>query len=279
MSSAASERLETLFDSLWEAYAAITPAAARIHALLHARGESFRNDHVAFRTFDLAPLGLERLAAPFLALGYTPTGRYDFEVKKLHARSYSHPSGRFPRVFISELRTGEFPPVVREIAETLLEQVDPRALASDEAALTWAPTWPAPTLENYERLLEHSEYAAWLAAFGIRANHFTVHANDLRSVAELAELVELLRAAGERLNAEPSPIQGSAAERLEQCSTLADRVEWSFADGERASIPSCYYEFAWRHADAEGKLFDGFVTQSADKIFESTDVGAQTRRS
>ncbi len=37
-------------------------------------------------------------------------------------------------------------------------------------------------------------------------------------------------------------------------------------------IPSCYYEFALRHPDpATGRLFPGFVTPSADRIFESTD--------
>ena len=36
------------------------------------------------------------------------------------------------------------------------------------------------------------------------------------------------------------------------------------------SIPCCYYEFAKRYTQADGKLFRGFVAQSADKIFEST---------
>jgi hypothetical protein len=36
-------------------------------------------------------------------------------------------------------------------------------------------------------------------------------------------------------------------------------------------IPACYYEFAKRYPDADGKLYSGFIAKSADKIFESTD--------
>jgi hypothetical protein len=36
-------------------------------------------------------------------------------------------------------------------------------------------------------------------------------------------------------------------------------------------IPGCYYEFAKRYPDADGKLYSGFIAKSADKIFESTD--------
>ena len=43
-----------------------------------------------------------------------------------------------------------------------------------------------------------------------------------------------------------------------------------FAGGERHVIPTCYYEFALRHRDADGRLYEGFVAKSADRIFEST---------
>jgi hypothetical protein len=46
--------------------------------------------------------------------------------------------------------------------------------------------------------------------------------------------------------------------------------EYEFAEGA-FGIPSCYYEFAQRFPMPDGKLFNGFVTRSANKIFESTD--------
>jgi hypothetical protein len=45
-----------------------------------------------------------------------------------------------------------------------------------------------------------------------------------------------------------------------------------FANGERHVIPTCYYEFARRYPDADGKIYEGFVAASADKIFESTNA-------
>jgi hypothetical protein len=43
-----------------------------------------------------------------------------------------------------------------------------------------------------------------------------------------------------------------------------------FSDGTY-EIPACYYEFAHRFK-VNGVLYNGFVEQSADKIFESTNV-------
>ena len=59
---------------------------------------------------------------------------------------------------------------------------------------------------------------------------------------------------------------------LEQGSTLADRAEFTFAGGQVEEIPTCYYEFAKRYRTSDGRLYQGFVAASADKIFESTNV-------
>ena len=52
----------------------------------------------------------------------------------------------------------------------------------------------------------------------------------------------------------------------------ADRMPVEFANGVVEEIPTCYYEFALRYPDAEGKPYQGFVAASADKIFESTNA-------
>jgi hypothetical protein len=59
---------------------------------------------------------------------------------------------------------------------------------------------------------------------------------------------------------------------LEQSSTLAYNKEIDFSEGNY-TVPACYYEFAKRYKKSDGKIFKGFVTGSADKIFESTDKG------
>lgn len=52
---------------------------------------------------------------------------------------------------------------------------------------------------------------------------------------------------------------------------MSGLTEVNFSDGKK-QIPSCYYEFAKRYKDSDGKLYQGFVAKSADKIFESTNT-------
>lgn len=113
---------DEIFDFFWRDYCETTPDAKRVRALLEARGEGVANDHVALRTFNLAPIDLDSLAAPFLALGYRESGRYSFEEKQLDARAYSLPGQ--PRVFISALRTGRFSAALQQAARALAAQVD-----------------------------------------------------------------------------------------------------------------------------------------------------------
>jgi hypothetical protein len=259
--------LEELFAVLWDGYAAVTPDAPRIHALLAARGEQVRNDHVAFRTFDVAPVGVEALAAPLLARGYEESGEYRFEEKKLRAKSYRHASGRHPHAFISELRCAEFSPWLQDFARACAARV-PAALAGTLDLLAAGAVWGAVAYRDYERLRGESEYAAWLAAFGFRANHFTVAlGTDIRA------FNAWLKEQGFVLNASGGEVKGTPAELLEQSSTLAREVEWEFAGGEVRRIPSCYYEFARRYTDpATGRAYEGFVPASADRLFESTNA-------
>ncbi len=79
-----------------------------------------------------------------------------------------------------------------------------------------------------------------------------------------------LKKEGYRLNNSGGEVKGTPAQLLEQSSTLADQVDVEFQEG-RFSVPSCYYEFAKRYHDTDGKLFSGFIAESADKIFESTN--------
>ena len=69
-------------------------------------------------------------------------------------------------------------------------------------------------------------------------------------------------------------IKGSPEVLLEQAATLADRVRLRFADGSEHEIPSCYYEFARRYPQPDGKLYPGFVAASADSLFESTNIAS-----
>lgn len=266
------DELTRLFHLLWRDYSALNPQAGRIHALLEARGETLINDHVAFRTFAHPGLGIDALAAPFVRLGYSPAGDYVFPEKKLTARHYRHPDPLRPKVFISQIHLDKLSAGARSLALGLINGI-PAGLAARPDWIASGRPWPID-YTTYEALGRESEYAAWMAAFGFRANHFTVFANALRTFPGLTELNHFLKANGFRLNAAGGEIKGSPAIFMEQSSTLANAATVDFTGGAR-SVPGCYYEFARRYPMPDGALFQGFNEKSADKIFESTDRGTR----
>ncbi len=264
--------LHHLLDRLWEDYASLNPQAQTIHRLLCERGERVVNDHIAFRTYDDPRVGLDAVAESFVSLGYQPKGSYEFPEKKLTARHYEPPSHQLatglPRVFISQLQVGQFSQPFGDIVASLIDQVPadlPKSQGFPVADRPWGVSYA-----DYETLRQESEYGAWLAAFGLRANHFTVDVGALNSFDGLAAFNAFLIENGFELNTSGGAIKGSPEVFLEQSSTLAAQVPVDFSDGQH-TIPGCYYEFAKRYRMPSGELFQGFIAQSASKIFESTD--------
>lgn len=260
--------IEELLDLLWADYAAITPAAARIHELLAGRGETVVNDHIALRTYGLPGMDIEDLDRAFVSAGYEPIDSYEFPAKKLDACHYEHPRAGLPKIFISALRVDELSDASAAAIRGLAAQLDHGASADSGFAVS-GRRWDVDRA-TYEALAAESEYAGWVAAFGFRANHFTVLVNALDSFDGLADLDRFLVDNGFALNQSGGEIKGSPEVLLEQSSTLADVVEVELSDGV-IEIPGCYYEFARRYPGPDGELFGGFVAASADKIFESTD--------
>jgi hypothetical protein len=255
------------FEALWTDFAVIAPQAAAIRRRLEEHGEQVENDHVAFRTFNHGPISLERLEPLVLGLGYRLLDEYRFEDKHLRARAYICAGA--PRLFLSELISQELSGWAQGIIGQLLAQVPDHFAAGPQVFWAGRP-WAPLRFADYERLSNESEYAGWLAALGLRPNHFTVSINQLQKFQQVADVLEFVEAGGYRINTAGGRVKGSHDVLLEQGSTLADRIPVQFADGPRI-IPTCYYEFALRHPDASGRLYEGFVPASADRIFESTD--------
>ena len=259
-----------LLAALWRDYVASTPLAESIHRLLSARGEMIKNDHVALRTYGAPGIGIADLARPFEAAGWVMADDlYRFTDKHLVARYWRHPEPGLPKVFISELVLAEMSALTQAVIAELVAQL-PAGFGA-RADLPWAGRPWTVTHAEYGKLLEESEYAAWVAAFGFRVNHFTVDVNALSTFPDLAALNAYLVEHGFTLNDAGGAIKGTRADCLEQSSTRADSIEVTFAD-QTVRIPSCYYEFARRYPLPSGEMFHGFVPASADKIFESTDV-------
>jgi len=262
--------LDDLLSRLWDDYVRLNPHALKVRRLLEGRGERVVNDHIALRTFDDPRVNEQVLGRAFTKLGYEPRESYEFPAKKLLARHYEHPQPGRPLVFISELRLGEMPNWLADVARKLVDQV-PTGLTDRWDFPVAGRPWKLD-FATYQKLADASEYAGWLAAHGFRANHFTVLVNELKTFDSLAALNVFLEGSDFALNASGGKIKGTPAEYLEQSSTLAQEVEVEFTDGKRV-VPGCYYEFARRYPlpGASGELFRGFIAKSADKIFESTD--------
>lgn len=265
-------KLEQILENMWADYISFNPQAQRVYETLTQKGEVILNDHIALRTFNLSPLGLEGLASYFKSQGYQEKGEYHFEQKKLFAKHYEHPNSHLPKIFISELLVDQMSAETQAILKNLVAQVSSEFLSRDDISLAGRP-WQV-TQEQFKQLAKESEYAAWVAAHGFRPNHFTVNVNALTKFNSLQELNEFLISKGFELNQSGGLIKGTPAELLEQSSTMAEEVEVQFADGPM-QVPGCYYEFAKRYALADGHLYTGFIAKSADKIFESTH--AKTR--
>ncbi|MEQ6122318.1 DUF1338 domain-containing protein [Reichenbachiella sp. MALMAid0571] len=259
--------IEHTLEKLWLNYSAITPSAFSIKNLFESLGEQVKNDHIAFRTFNDPRVNIEKLALPFIRLGYEPKQDYYFEEKKLNARHYEHPDEGLPKIFISELILEKCTPTLQATVLHLLNSLSPRHLSED--LIFSGRLWDKPFVDTYELLRKESEYAAWLYLYGFVVNHFTIDVNALNGFASIEQVNDFLKDNGYKLNASGGEVKGKPSDLLQQSSILADRIEYDFQEGMH-EVPGCYYEFAMRY-EKNGKLFNGFITNSADKIFESTD--------
>jgi hypothetical protein len=261
--------IKQLFEKMWQDYTTLNPSVAQVHNVFTDAGEkSVSNDHVAFRTYSHPKIGLKEFSKVFTANGYVSKGEYHFKAKKLYAQHFEHSDENLPKVFISELLTEKMSEPTQKKISNLIEQMDFSITSKEDFCVSGRP-WDV-SHKDYTTLLEESEYAAWMSAFGFRVNHFTVLVNRLEKFKDLANVNEAIKKAGFRLNTSGGEIKGTESIGLMQSSTLAEPVSVTFNDGT-FSIPGCYYEFAQRYP-VDGKLYQGFVEQSADKIFESTNV-------
>jgi len=263
-------KLDTIFSRLWTDYISQNPSAGKIYKLFTDEGEKVENDHIAFRTLGYPEIDIDVLALPFICNGYVPEGEYFFKDKHLYARHFeSSRDKNAPRIFISRLILSECSEFLQNTLREAFDKVKPEELNSTELIFSGSIFKPL-SFDIYNKLREESEYAAWFYVFGFRANHFTVSINSLIKYNTIMGVNELIKKNGFTLNNSGGEIKGSHEDLLQQSSTIADKVKVGFVEGSY-EVPCCYYEFAKRYPDSNGKLYSGFVAKSADKIFESTD--------
>lgn len=297
--------LDAIIDGLMERYRVHVPdvpaiLAAMVREGLVASEREVENDHIAFRTIGIPPLGIASLERIFLHHGYARRDSYRFPEKKVDARWYSPPGEGRPRIFISELLVEDLSPALQTIIRRTLDPirsdpVDTLNLDDAQAVVDFLhrPLWPAPTWADYERLADESEYAAWAIYNRYYLNHFTIAIHNLPAGYEtIASFNRFLESNGFTLSDSGGKIKISRDGKLLQSSTVAALVDAPFDDGaggiETRRIPGSYVEFIERRPlDRFAQLpreeirpehrREGFEAQSADKIFEST-FGDQARR-
>ncbi len=255
------------FKDLWQDYIKLAPQAEIILSEFRTIDPGAKNDHVAFRTFNNCAIDLESLQPLILKMGYRPMADYEFTEKKLRARSYIHEDKSQPKIFLSELERQKLSQNSQRILDDVLETLDKNF--DDQQVLFSGIRWNPISYSTYLELAEESEYAAWLVAHGLHANHFTIAVHEIQKFDNLLEVNKLVEALGFEINKAGGEIKGSPQIFLEQSSTMASKVEVRFSN-KTTSIPGCFYEFARRYKTNTGELFEGFVEGNANRIFEST---------
>ena len=219
--SAQHDNVTELFANIWQNYLEVTPSAHKVHQLLGS-GADLINDHVAYRTFNTAKVNLVKLAEHLIKLGYKESGEYDFSSKKLNAKHFEHENTDFPKVFISELRVEELSAKAQQIITKIVNSINVAAVAK-QSFLYSGTHWQISQVD-YQTLLAESEYAAWVAAWGYRANHFTVSINHLENFNSIDAVNTVVKAGGFSLNTTGQEVKGNEMVKLEQLSTIADKA-------------------------------------------------------
>ncbi len=297
------QALEHIMEALFKPYRERVPDVEKIsramidHQLIHS-ADDIVNDHIAFRTLGVPHLGIQSFEKIFLHHGYKKMSAYAFEQKKLDAYWYEPPHEKFPRIFISELRVKDLSEAAQQIIGKYTQpiQTDPVDLINlddikEVGDFFYKALWELPVLADYQRLLEESEYAAWVIYNRYYLNHYTISVHELPGVYNKLEAFnDFLESIGMVLNTAGGKIKTSDDGLLKQSSSVAQMVDATFANGETTKISGSYVEFAERLVLKEFQELpkeqitrkhrrNGFESANADKIFESTYLKQTTKTS
>ncbi|UPT75532.1 MAG: DUF1338 domain-containing protein [Elusimicrobiota bacterium] len=285
--------LERLFDWLWKEYRDRVSHARAYEDILKEHGGTFRNDHLAFRTFAAQERwsGIASIARPFEALGYRAAGAYDFPDKHLTSLHFAPPSENLPRLFVSELRVWELSPRARRIALAAAAKAEPGLSDEELAGLSdlprlparkrdkllrrWAAQfgrrWPAPKAADALALEKETQFGAWVLLHGHTVNHFTaaVHAHGVSALDDIEKTVAAMKKAGVPMKPD---IEGDPGTKLRQSSTQAVVIPVEMRSGARLVRKPwtyAYFEIAERPM-LDGRRFEGFLGGQATNLFEMT---------
>lgn len=294
------QKLEIVLQALMTRYKERVPDVQKITDALVKQGviaaaSDIENDHIAFRTMGVPLLGIQSLERIFLHYGYIKQEYLFFAEKKLDAYWYAPPSHQFPRIFISELRVKDLSQDIQDIIYSYTNEVkqDPTlSLDLNDAhavgEFLHSSLWRLPSSTDFDKLAKASEYASWVIYNRYYLNHFTVSVHNLPRINTLDKFNDFLESIGIILNDAGGKIKTSPDKLLLQSSSVSQMIDARFSDGVVKKISGSYVEFAERKILPQFQHLpldqirrehrrDGFESQNADKIFEST-YSTQTQK-
>lgn len=294
--------LRALFvERATEKFARNVPDFVALQKLVAANGGTFRNDHGAIRTADVALRDLFARAAG--VLGLKRELDYEFPAKKLKSFDLQVPgadAGQF-KVFVSQVDLDAFP---RDVAALIREDCAEQAAAADHGAFErliaagerdgGLPERDAEafvahfvgTLMNrngpplkrstLEAVAAVSGEAASALALGPDFNHVTI---DVRAAGYdgIEAMAAAMKAHGFRLLPQ---IQGAPGTKLRQTATMAATMATPVreADGRTgtAQTEKQFVEIIERAPPAPGApVFKNFLAANAEKIFDAASTKAR----
>ena len=122
--------------------------------------------------------------------------------------------------------------------------------------------------EDYERIQKQNDYLAWTLLHKDDINHIAIQVPNLDDT-----LNQIKRDGHLQLNNPANPVEESADGNLRQASTVADKMMYTFPNGDKREVPYAFVEFIERKNGREG-----FETRNAAQIFTSTHLQKEPRK-
>ncbi|MBW4667949.1 MAG: DUF1338 domain-containing protein [Cyanomargarita calcarea GSE-NOS-MK-12-04C] len=292
------ENIQKLWDLLWQEYRHRVIYASIYEEMITAAGGRIANDHIAFRSLrmnvetaeGIVNLGIEYLESFVNFLGYEVAGEYNFPETHLYARHYRHPQQEefnLPKLFISELIVDDLLESTQKLIYETVSAVKPKLYFEPttvenillDGLRFFNRPWQAPKRCIVEEVNRVTQYGAWVLLHGFAVNHFTGYVNiqNTPQFPDIETTVVGLANLGVPMKAD---IEGNINCGLRQTATQAVTELVTVIDeksGEEVQITwtYAYYEIAQRYMiemDGKKELFDGFLGNNAQHLFEMTRV-------
>ncbi|GMH41263.1 hypothetical protein BSKO_09173 [Bryopsis sp. KO-2023] len=253
-------------------------------------------DYLEFRTYEIEGMGMDHIAGFWEDFGYTKVEDHDISEFDVTYRWLAPPSGKaLPRIVICSIKLEVLSEQSQQMIKKRLGTWPEMAKKHVSGAIAARATpWDAPTLDEFDRLYTESEFSAWvlISGYGISCAALSVNEMSnpvyrfgkpptpvtLEGILEgVAENPTFLLNPGD----EAEVLHTNDAGTIAQFATMANVLEYIFADGQRMVVVGSYLSCVERSILPECKdekgagskrshLYDGIDPGLMQKMLYST---------